>query len=66
MGLTPGPLEELYNLYNDAFEYAREEWERTKSSEGGRRENYWQGKKDGLRMAMNLLWSLVLKEKNGM
>jgi hypothetical protein len=63
MDKIAGPLETLYAEYQGVFDYARSEWEATRSTEGGRKENYWQGKKDGIRAAMNLLWPLVLKER---
>jgi hypothetical protein len=56
---TVEQLRKLYAEYEEAFEYAREQWEAT----GGKRtENYWQGKKDGLRTAMNLLHQLIAEE----
>lgn len=53
---TYGELEVLLEEY-------RVEWEATKK-DAGRRENYWQGKKDGLRTSMNLIAPLVLKVRD--
>ena len=46
----------VYKILNDAFEYARAEWQKDHDLGLKRKESYWQGKKDGLRLAMNMLW----------
>jgi hypothetical protein len=51
----------LYTKMEVLLEEFRVEWERT-NHEHSRRENYWQGKKDGLRIAMNLICPLVNQE----
>ena len=51
-------MKELYSKYEVLLEEYRVEWEATKHK-SGRRENYWQGKKDGLRTAMNLFHQLM-------
>lgn len=43
-------LVKTYNIINEAFEYARHEWNKERKFRG-RKESYWQGKKDGLRTA---------------
>lgn len=55
---------ELYDIYVEMeglLEELRVEWEATRRS-SGRRENYWQGKKDGLRIGMNLICALAQQE----
>jgi hypothetical protein len=52
----------LHNDYSGLFEHAREKWEETRPKEGGgRKENYWQGKKDGVRPCLNLLSQILRK-----
>lgn len=54
-------LAELYLELEGLLEEFRVEWERTRR-QAGRKENYWQGKKDGLRTALNLLYPFVRDE----
>jgi hypothetical protein len=51
-------LKTLYDEYEAMFDYARDQWEETRV-EANRKENYWQGKKDGHRVDMNLLCALI-------
>jgi hypothetical protein len=51
-------MKELYEKYEVLLEEYRVEWANT-MHEAGRTENYWQGKKDGLRTAMNLFYQLM-------
>jgi hypothetical protein len=46
----------VYIILNDSFEYAREEWAKDHKLGLNRKESYWQGRKDGLRVAMNLMF----------
>lgn len=55
-------LAEAYEEMESLLEDFREQWEGTKMI-AGRKENYWQGKKDGLRIAMNLICPFVMKER---
>ena len=55
-------LKDLYLEWEGFFEEFRVEWEKTKD-EAGRKENYWQGKKDGLRLAMNMLITLLRENR---
>lgn len=54
-------LAELYLELEGLLEDFRVEWEKTRY-EAGRKENYWQGKKDGLRVALNLVYPFVRDE----
>jgi hypothetical protein len=57
-------LEKLYREYEEIFEDARKRWEIEHetfgTSRGGSR---WQGKKDGVRICMNLLWQFIQDRK---
>lgn len=55
---TKEQLQKRYDELESIFKDARVQWETTKA-EAGRKENYWQGKKDGLRISMNLLWQEI-------
>ena len=51
-------IEELYEQFEVFLEEYRVEWEASRHIRG-RKENYWQGKKDGLRQAMNMLHQIM-------
>jgi len=53
-------LQKLYTEIESIFEDARVH---RAEKESHSRSGYWQGKKDGLRIAMNLLHQLILEEK---
>ena len=59
-------MEEIVDVYKElleVFEYARVEWENERKLVSyKRKESYWQGKKDGVRIALNLLHPHI-KEK---
>ena len=61
-GVDEQKLKDLYLEWEGFFEEFRVEWEKTKD-EAGRKENYWQGKKDGLRLAMNMLITLLRENR---
>jgi len=52
-------LEEAYIEMERLLAELRVEWEETRRI-SGRRENYWQGKKDGLRIGMNILHGFIV------
>jgi len=55
-------LTQLYNTIEDMFMHAREEWEKDHKAGLKRKESYWQGRKDGLRASMNLVYQLIPEE----
>lgn len=55
-------LKEMYDELEALFEDARVHWNEDHVAGFGRKESYWQGKKDGLRVSMNLLYQLIQNE----
>ncbi len=56
---------ELYDIYVEMevlLEEFRVEWAKDHAAGRGRKESYWQGKKDGLRVGMNLICALAQQE----
>ena len=55
-------VEGVYDKLSTLLEEFRVEWEASRH-EHGRKENYWQGKKDGVRIAMNLLHQVMSEDE---
>ena len=53
----------VYLQLEEILEYARGEWARDRDLGLRRKESYWQGKKDGVRVAMNLLYQIMSEEE---
>jgi hypothetical protein len=60
---TMSRLVNLHNNLEEIFLHARAEWEKDHAAGFKRRESYWQGKKDGVRASMNLMYQQMSEEE---
>lgn len=55
-------LAKVYGTLEELLEYSRTEWAKDYAKGLKRKESYWQGKKDGVRAAMNLIYQIMTEE----